>query len=717
MACVLDSLVAGPVCVGALLPAVLVHMQAVGGRKGWQQLPAPLAECPTTLALRKWLGSRFSRDLDDVGLYNLSKTGGLGRALADDTVLTADLELAAAFLSPLHVQVLLPDTQKEQGLSGVIVEVDDTSYGSTDADGCIQLMLPHGKRSAYLRHPSFGDGRFHMIPSQEDCCITFADVRLYIFATDPEADADDEDAGCQPSLVWICASAEQIPPDALGIAGSVQCRVGEKDISASLSASRPTEFVVLSGEQVSRRPACSLADLQIAASRTGFEWQPKEPSPLAERLEELGGSEYLRLLNCPVAMGYLKPTALVRLDSSATISISIADHPTAEALRDVVAEKLGLLSATSIQLRLLPLASDDSERLLDDGESIRPGWMIRAHQMVRVHVAVVTACCGEPLGDVSVTAESVTCRTDSSGTCQLMLPIGDCRVHLQHASFDEMRQLPLKVSKVEDRKVCFRMKPRLFVYATDPEEQEEEEDPDSVEDVGPSWDPSCVWLAAGEGQIPEDAIGIGGSATCSWPSSAVRLRAHLRADRLLGFDLGPTGWADTSGSHEGGMCPVASFRVSCARRGYSWQAKDPSPLAERTTEIGGCEALRLLACPVVLGFLFPRVTVHFANQPSMPFSLSEHPEADDVRAILAEKVGENFVLRTVQRNQPISCRFLSHCDLLCAKPDDMAAALASARRFEETKSTADSEELGPSATTSTTPRVLDLKPFVVRRTE
>ena len=29
-----------------------------------------------------------------------------------------------------------------------------------------------------------------------------------------------------------------------------------------------------------------LADLQITASRTGFEWQPKEPSPLAERLEE-----------------------------------------------------------------------------------------------------------------------------------------------------------------------------------------------------------------------------------------------------------------------------------------------------------------------------------------------------------------------------------------------------------------------------------------------
>ena len=58
--------------------------------------------------------------------------------------------------------------------------------------------------------------------------------------------------------------------------------------------------------------------------------------------------------------------------------------------KDVVAEKLGLLSATSIQLRLLPPASDDSERLLDDGEGIRPGWMIRAHRMVRVHVSVAT---------------------------------------------------------------------------------------------------------------------------------------------------------------------------------------------------------------------------------------------------------------------------------------------------------------------------------------
>ena len=83
------------------------------------------------------------------------------------------------------------------------------------------------------------------------------------------------------------------------------------------------------------------------------------------------------------------------------------------------------------------------------------------------------------------------------------------------------------------------MKPRFFVYATDPEEQEEEarrnvfqqrklvsedvprkEDPDACEDSGwltatslffpassasmnvarPLWDASCLWLAASEGK-------------------------------------------------------------------------------------------------------------------------------------------------------------------------------------------------------------------------
>ncbi|CAE7204933.1 unnamed protein product [Symbiodinium natans] len=716
MSCMLASLVDGPARVGALLPAVLVHVQGVqgGGKNGRQMtLTAPVRECPTALALRTWLGNRLSRDPDDLGVYHLSQNGGFGPVLSYDMELSADQELLAAVLSPIQLQVLLPDAQEEQGLSGVIVEVDGVAHGSTEADGCIQLMLPHGKRAVFLRHPSFGCGKSQSlsIPSRVDCFQMFADVRLYIYATDPDIQEEEED-GHQPSLVWVCASQDHIPSDALGIAGSARAYLADgQEISLTLNASQPSEFVVLSGDQVAGRPACSLTQLQIEASRTGFAWQPKDPSPLAERLQELGGSEYLRLLNCPVAMGCLQPTAHLHLDSGKVISFSISDYPTVEQLRDMTVKKMGS-PAASVQLEL---AAGGSERPLDDGENIRPGWVIRACQMILVHISVVTSCCDEPIGDVSVTmaaTDNVAGCTDASGSCQLMVPLGECRIHLQHASFGEMRQLPLKVtSDARGKKVCYRMKPRFFVYATDPEEQEEEEDPDACEDSGPLWDASCLWLAASEGQIPEDAIAVHGSATCVWPSAAARLRARLRADQIVGFELGPTGSASKAGSHENGVCPVSSLMVSCTRRGYNWKAKDPSPLAERTAEIGGCEALRLLACPVVLGFLEPRVMVHFADRPSMPFSLSEYSEADELRARLSEEVADDFVLRTVQRSQPISCRFLSHCDLLCATPDDMPAALASMRRFEEMKSAPETSQSDPSATTMP---FLDLKTFPFR---
>ena len=39
----------------------------------------------------------------------------------------------------------------------------------------------------------------------------------------------------------------------------------------------------------------------------GFEYVPKDPSPLEERCEELGGCEYQRILACPQVVGTLVP--------------------------------------------------------------------------------------------------------------------------------------------------------------------------------------------------------------------------------------------------------------------------------------------------------------------------------------------------------------------------------------------------------------------------
>ena len=137
---------------------------------------------------------------------------------------------------------------------------------SANEEGCIQLMLPHGRRLASLRlciekhsdsyksaccnagrHPSFGTGRSQsfMIPSEVDTHTVFADVlclnrvsffawlrrpemrrawgmpalwpshlmcenaevRLYIYATDPEAEEDEQDtlAGC-----WLKTSSKTV---------------------------------------------------------------------------------------------------------------------------------------------------------------------------------------------------------------------------------------------------------------------------------------------------------------------------------------------------------------------------------------------------------------------------------------------------------------------------------------------------------------------------
>eukprot|EP00425_Heterocapsa_triquetra_P009774 CAMPEP_0195141040 /NCGR_PEP_ID=MMETSP0448-20130528/162250_1 /TAXON_ID=66468 /ORGANISM="Heterocapsa triquestra, Strain CCMP 448" /LENGTH=73 /DNA_ID=CAMNT_0040179419 /DNA_START=26 /DNA_END=243 /DNA_ORIENTATION=- len=51
-------------------------------------------------------------------------------------------------------------------------------------------------------------------------------------------------------------------------------------------------------------PLCSLGALEFCIEAAkGFNYEPKRPSPLAERCEELGGCELQRLAQCPVVIG------------------------------------------------------------------------------------------------------------------------------------------------------------------------------------------------------------------------------------------------------------------------------------------------------------------------------------------------------------------------------------------------------------------------------
>merc|ERR1712216_1118727 len=81
--------------------------------------------------------------------------------------------------------------------------------------------------------------------------------------------------------------------------------------------------------------SCILRDIVVTVSQppAGFRWRERDPSPLKDRCDELGGCEFSRLMRCPQVMGYLKP-----IDKSCFREKKIDDSGSAEA-EPVVADE------------------------------------------------------------------------------------------------------------------------------------------------------------------------------------------------------------------------------------------------------------------------------------------------------------------------------------------------------------------------------------------
>lgn len=114
-------------------------------------------------------------------------------------------------------------------------------------------------------------------------------------------------------------------------------------------------------------------------------------------------------------------------------------------------------------------------------------------------------------------------------------------------------------------------------------------------DREPHTDPSCVWLSANGAHVPNDALPASGAV--SLDGSEI---AKLCASRIECVELQLP---------KKGVCSMGGVHIACERAGYIWSSKDPSPLAERCLELGGCEHMRLQNCPVVLGYLRPAATI------------------------------------------------------------------------------------------------------------
>lgn len=142
----------------------------------------------------------------------------------------------------------------------------------------------------------------------------------------------------------------------------------------------------------------------------------------------------------------------------------------------------------------------------------------------------------------------------------------------------------------------------LWVYWMPPEEPfEPDSEAESVDEVVEEEPPQgTVWISADSELVPEEAQPLTGVLEC--------LGAKVPEIQLDGRSMGPFILApsETAAAREaaGAPCLLSGLVIHPrAPQGFTYRAREPSPLAERCMELGGCEHQRLVCCPVVMGYL------------------------------------------------------------------------------------------------------------------
>jgi hypothetical protein len=646
------SLMRGPILAGALKPAIRIKV-SYDGLDSTLRLSAD--EFPTVGAIRSYLEEQFDMSQDEIGLFcegNYRNMDNKSQVVPGQLLLT---EPVAALLLRVSVpEGIAAKDGSPEGLQDVVVLVDGEELAKTDTSGECELTLRIGCCDLCLRHVCFAGGErivqnVDVVAEQVNECVIFSDVHLYFYATEPELpDDDDDQAGIdnaeeppqEPStLVWICALKEQIPKDAVNLFGTIHSLdvSGQKIATTLPSVSEGLQMVAgIQAETLSSSSAAAfaLSSLSLSIQHEGFYWRPKDPSPFVEREEELGGCEYVRLLDCPVAVGYLDPCMQIhRSAPSEVLELPVSSCRTVCELKTAVGE---LLKRSSREFMVY-----DGSRALPDDARVKTSMDLKLFELTRISVRLVTGCCGDAFADVRVELDGEAKGfTDSQGTFSSVATVGTHCVTFLICTGDEKCGVRMErgLTVVMGGKNDFEFTADVGVsfYCTDPDDEERSED---EEDCSPLYDPSCVWVAVDPAQIPDDAKPLRGQASCQ--NDVVSIDSTGITPVNLRIDKHDTG---------AGPCPLADLAVHCSRNGFCWCPKESCPLMERTTKLGGCEFLRLLTCPVAMGFLKPAVCIHFpaeglahfSNPPtgSLALPLETYGGAVVLKEHLAEELGE-----------------------------------------------------------------------------
>jgi len=427
-----------------------------------------------------------------------------------------------------------------------------------------------------------------------------------MFCTDKDQIDDD------PEMVSIEGSIRATGPDGLEISKSVESAV--------------TEFVLLSGEAMqghAGRAQCSLTTVQVTATKPGYVWRARDPSPFVERTQDLGGCEYLRLMNGPAIFGYLEPSFLLESTAAPPQWLPVATYDTVETVKAYMQEKSGIPMN-----RMWAFRGKDQ---LEDSAATVAGVVVNIVEMTEVQLTVLNGCCREPLDGVEIVVDDTSRGiTNGSGTIAAFdLSVGSHALVLKHSSLggtDKNISQAFEVEGGRPNRLSLVTGSWLYVYGVELEDEDDSYEDDDFEDddgaapadsgsVEKRYVPTtCVWLTADLAQVDDEAVPLKGKV--SWTKKS-RENATLHGETInpVFFDVGKQVCCveQTDGPASGKrpqQCPLASLAVNCTRKGLEdeirWSPKDPSPLAERTEEIGGCELMRIMACPASLGFLNPQ---------------------------------------------------------------------------------------------------------------
>jgi hypothetical protein len=347
--------------------------------------------------------------------------------------------------------------------------------------------------------------------------------------------------------------------------------------------------------------------------------------------------------------------------------------------------------AEHLKLSIGSIALFDGSSPLAESAWVKQDMNLRVLELAPFSVRLVTGCCGEAFPDVGVQLDGESKGfTDSQGNWSSVATVGmhTLTFVLRPDGVSMTRKVTLTVA--ESNKFVFPSDVSLRIYCTDPEAEAESEG-EVEEECQPNYDPSCVWVGVDPSQIPDDAKAVRGLVRCEYSEDETSEAVPLNGD-----DITPLTLCFEIDEEERGKCPLTKLSVECTRDRYCWRPKDISPLAERAAALGGCELIRLLMCPVALGFLKPAVAIHFpdgsvginlspfAKMPtgSMVLPLEEHGEVAALRKHLSEELGElpkNIELVDTDMKPLWSTYLEVPIDLLCVrKGAGEQAALAAA---------------------------------------